>query len=241
MSAQHAKGDTQSRSGFMIPSLGTDIDFCAQLAAEGVVVFDADYRKAPEHPFPAAFHDASHVVSYIQNRPDDFDVKRLTVGGFSAGANLAMALAVRSPPGHISGVVSFYGNTDMTQTYAAPDTKNYDGGLILPDWLRAFFYKAYVLPREERSDTRLSPAFAPLDRWPKHVFCACGTADSLHEPERILVQRLKDAGHEDAEFASVEREAHSFDKNVKVGSQTEKRRAKVYEQAIEMIKRANRS
>ncbi|EXJ78016.1 hypothetical protein A1O3_09175 [Capronia epimyces CBS 606.96] len=226
-------------SGFIIPSLGSDVDFCSDLASTGVVVFDADYRKAPEHPFPAAYYDAQDVLSYIQNHSSDFDVSRLTIGGFSAGANLAMALAVTSPPGSIVGLASFYGNTDLTSVYPAPNEKSYDAGTVLPAWLRRFFYRCYVLPNQDRADPRLSPANAPLDRWPKHVFLACGTADSLHEAGRIMIDRLRESGHRDAEFLSVEREAHAFDKSAKEGSPTEKKTQEVYRKALAMIERSH--
>jgi len=234
-------------SGFVIPSLGTDIDFCALLASKtNTTVFDCDYRKAPEHPFPAAPNDIQDVLNYISNHAADFDIEHITISGFSAGAALAMTTAVNYPPQqaqsgmHISGLVSIYGNPDMTNAYAAPDVKAYNSGVVLPDWLRTFFYKCYILPDQDRADTRLSAAYeSRIDKWPDHVFLACGTADSLHESGERLVQKLKGLGHADVEFLSVEREAHAFDKGVKVGSQTETRRNVMYEKAVELVLRAH--
>lgn len=225
-------------SGFIIPSLGSDIDFCALLASKGVVVFDADYRKAPENPFPAAYQDVEDLVSYLQAHASDFDVEHLTISGFSAGAGLAMANSVNLPPGTIAGVVSFYGNPDMARSYPAPD-KIHDGGVVLPGWLRSFFYKCLILPGQDRTDSRLSAAYASIERWPKHVYVACGAADNLHDAGQILVKNLKAAGHEDVEFLSVEHEAHAFDKAPKKGSLTEQKRDHMYHQAIEVIQRAH--
>lgn len=226
------------RSGFIIPSLTSDADFCAALARAGTTVFDADYRKAPEHPFPAAVHDAEDVLSYVRAQSSDFDTRHLTIGGFSAGANIAMSVAVNSPPGSVAGLVSVYGNTDMTRAYPTPETE-YDGGMVLPGWLRWFFYKCLILPGQDKADRRLSPAYAPIERWPKHVYFACGAADSLHGAGKAMAEKLNAEGHMDVDFFSVGHAAHAFDKRVKEGSRSEKGRDETYQQAIEMIERAH--
>jgi acetyl esterase/lipase len=64
------------------------------LACAGAVrVVSVDYRLAPEHPFPAALEDAKAAVAYISTHASEFgmDVKRLGIGGDSAGATLAAA------------------------------------------------------------------------------------------------------------------------------------------------------
>lgn len=226
------------RSGFVVPSLGTDMEFCTALASVGTIVFDADYRKAPEYPFPACYEDAQDVINFIQNQYEQFDASHITVSGFSAGANLAMALSVNLPVDTIAGVVSFYGNTDMTTVYPAPDPRNFDSGAVLPEWLRRFFYRCYILPDQDRSDSRLSPAKAALARWPKHVLMICGTADSLHESSRVVIENLKKHKHPDAQFLSVEQGAHGFDKDRRVGSRAKIKKDSIYKAAIDTIRRA---
>jgi acetyl esterase len=61
------------------------------------VVIAADYRKAPEHTFPTALEDCYAVLHWIVDHADELGVQPdlITVGGGSAGGNLAAALALK--------------------------------------------------------------------------------------------------------------------------------------------------
>lgn len=84
-------------------------NFLSRLARDvgpGTRVFSVDYRMAPEHPFPAAIHDAfaaylyltepTHAALNLDKRSSAMhhvpvDPRDIVVGGDSAGANLAAA------------------------------------------------------------------------------------------------------------------------------------------------------
>ncbi|KAG0331287.1 hypothetical protein BG000_011048 [Podila horticola] len=52
-----------------------------------------DYRLAPEHPFPAALHDASHAFCHLTDPKEcGFDPANVTVAGDSAGGGLTVGL-----------------------------------------------------------------------------------------------------------------------------------------------------
>ncbi|KAF7974013.1 hypothetical protein HWV62_13519 [Athelia sp. TMB] len=108
-------------SGFVVPSLGTDNEFCALVAAQTpCVVFDIDYRKAPEHLFPAALQDVEDVLVYIAASPEQFDASNIFVSGFSAGGNLALSTAASLGPERIKGVVGIYAPLDKQSDTTHP-------------------------------------------------------------------------------------------------------------------------
>jgi len=69
------------------------IEICKRL---GIIVLSADYRLAPEDPYPAALHDCYAALAYLHNSADRLDVDRtlIGVGGESAGGGLAASLAI---------------------------------------------------------------------------------------------------------------------------------------------------
>jgi epsilon-lactone hydrolase len=61
-------------------------------SAAGCRVLTVDYRRAPEHPFPAAVDDAVAVVRWLLRQ--GFSGHEVAVGGDSAGSALAVAVSL---------------------------------------------------------------------------------------------------------------------------------------------------
>ena len=82
--------------GFRILSKETHWVMALAFARRGFVVFNIDYRLAPEHPFPAALEDAAAAYAWVVEHAAEYngDVARLVLAGESAGANLVAALTV---------------------------------------------------------------------------------------------------------------------------------------------------
>jgi len=227
-------------SGFIIPSLRSDTAYCSLIAARTpCIVYDVDYRKAPENPFPAAINDVEDAIAYLSAHPAQFDASNIFLSGFSAGGNLALGTAALLGPARIKGVAAFYSSVDCnTHRGVLAPSREYVGGGIITPWMRDVFYDAYMPPGQPRDDPRISSAFAPPESFPAHVYLACGDADSLYTPGKQLVQKLKDAGHADATFEGIEREAHGFDKSAKEGTESAAKRDRMYAAAIGLINRA---
>jgi acetyl esterase len=82
--------------GFRILSKDTHWVMSLAFARRGYVVFNINYRLAPEHPFPAAMEDASAALAWVHENAARFggDPARLVLAGESAGANLVTSLAL---------------------------------------------------------------------------------------------------------------------------------------------------
>ena len=84
--------------GLIIGRAVQDDRLCALTARElGVLVVSVEYRKAPEHPFPAALDDCYAGWRWLQREAQRFgvDPARVALGGESAGGGLAASLAQR--------------------------------------------------------------------------------------------------------------------------------------------------
>ncbi|KAM6515881.1 Abhydrolase-3 domain-containing protein [Fusarium falciforme] len=150
----------------------------AVMANLDAVVFTVNYRLAPSCPFPTPMEDCVDAVLQIKHRAAEFgiDPDRIILSGFSAGATNALAswLILTDPgrwgynfsiePPHIAGLAVFYPVLDWTisrpekrLTCSRPDLTLPKGLTDLID--ASFIYPA--IPREDRSDPRLSPGLMP--------------------------------------------------------------------------------
>jgi acetyl esterase len=82
--------------GFRILSKDTHWIMALAFARKGYVVFNIDYRLAPDHPYPAAIEDAAHALLWASRNAERFggDPRRIVLAGESAGANLVTSLAI---------------------------------------------------------------------------------------------------------------------------------------------------
>lgn len=83
--------------GFALGTLDTEDANCRKLVRRyQLTVVSVDYRLAPEHPYPAGFNDAYQALLWTARTMTDRQGHRppLAVGGHSAGAALAAAVAL---------------------------------------------------------------------------------------------------------------------------------------------------
>jgi acetyl esterase/lipase len=85
--------------GFFCGDLFSEQLQCAQYALNArCAVICVAYRLAPEDPFPAALNDCYRALEFVWDQSEalKFDRDLIAVGGSSAGANLAAAVALLS-------------------------------------------------------------------------------------------------------------------------------------------------
>lgn len=185
--------------GWVIGDLDTHDSVCRQLANQAeCVVIAADYRLAPEHPWPAALDDCYQVLQWSVDNADklDIDPTRVAVGGDSAGGNLAACVSLRSkfeggPP--IAFQLLIYPVTD-----AALNTPSYEEngeGYLLTMESMAWFLDQYL---GTGTDNRNDPLALPLqaDDLADLPDACIITAefDPLRDEGEQFADKLKDAG-----------------------------------------------
>lgn len=83
--------------GWGLGDLDTESHICKHICAKAkVVVIDIAYRLVPEHPFPTGIEDSLAALKYIYKHGADkfnIDPSKISLGGVSAGACIALACA----------------------------------------------------------------------------------------------------------------------------------------------------
>lgn len=227
-------------SGMMIPSLGMDHYFCEKLAREGgVVVVDADYRKSPESPFPAAVEDVEDVLRWVEAEKGQFDISRVACSGFSAGANLALVAASEIKAElkdlKIKAAYAFYPGVDWT---IAPESKIVEHPIDpLPLFAQHMFADCYVPRQEDRENPRASPGRAEADKYlGTRVILFPASGDVFAPEAKALGKKLAEAGV-DVRVEEVKNAAHGYDKTTKPSKFDEKERERTYALVLEDLSR----
>lgn len=181
--------------GFVIGDLDTHDSTCRRLAAAaGYPLVAVEYRRAPEHRYPAALDDCLAATQFVSESASDLnvDAKRILVAGDSAGGNLAagVALRVRDERRSISlaGQVLIYPVVEPnfeTQSYR----EFAEGHGLTLDTMR-WFWQQY-LPNSDL-DLRYAVLSADLSGLPSaHVVTA--EYDVLRDEGESLADRLRSA------------------------------------------------
>ena len=160
-------------SGFCLPIHGMDAEKCTRQASElGCIVIDADYAKTTSYSYPACVEDALDVLAYVKSNPTTYDASRITSGGYSSGAYVALELAFRSP-GEIKALILWYGVIDLSIPYDERPAKrpktDLKSSILSPDALH-MFVDALIPDGADLEDPLVNPARAPSSSFPPTVF-----------------------------------------------------------------------
>ena len=172
-------------------SLG-ETDLLASLSP--IKVLSVDYRLAPEHPFPAAFDDSINAVQWALDHAAELgvDPTRISVGGDSAGGNLAAAVAQHFGA-QLRGQLLVYPAVDASRV--SPAALEHAEGYLLNSPTMSWFADQYIAGAD-RSDVRLSPLLASDEVIatvaPAHVVIA--EYDPLRDDGHDYAGKLREAG-----------------------------------------------
>jgi acetyl esterase len=151
----------------------------------------AEYRLAPEHPFPAAVDDAWTALVWAGERANGLP---LIVAGDSAGANLAAVVAQRSaregPALALQVLVEPVTDSDTaTASYRDPENQ-----LIVTRDSMLWFFDRYVPDAEARRDPRLAPLRAASVSGAPPAVVLTPEYDVLRDEGEAYAERLRAEG-----------------------------------------------
>lgn len=176
--------------GYMAMSPATHRSITGGFALRGFRVFAADYRLAPEHPFPAAVEDALAAWRGLRAAVEG----PIVVAGDSAGGGLALALmlalrdAGETAP---AGACLFSPWTDLAATGASLAFNKERDPLLLADGIAeiARLYHGETDPRAPL----VSPLYGDFAGLPPLRFYA-GAEEILLDDSRRAAERARAAG-----------------------------------------------
>ena len=176
--------------GWVVGNVETHDPLCRRVAnATGARVVSAEYRLAPEHPYPAALDDAEEVLRWLAA---GYPGRPLGVAGDSACASLSAGLAIRARDKQIplTAQLLLYPAADPAMT--SPSITENGDGYFLTQHAMAWFYRQYF-PAGVPADAEADLAHADVAGVAPAVV-ATAEFDPLRDEGAAYAGRLKDAG-----------------------------------------------
>ena len=187
--------------GWAAGDIDTHDSISRYYAAHGdVIVMAVDYRRPPEHRFPAAVDDSYAALEWAVAHADDIggDPTRLAVAGDSAGGNLATVvcqLARQSGGPRIAYQVLVYPTVDLRDPVITPlyeSRAQFGGGDYFlstrdMEWFRSLYLRDVA---RDMADPRVSPMASPdLSGLPPALIVTAG-CDPLRDEAKVYADRL---------------------------------------------------
>jgi acetyl esterase len=231
--------------GWVAGDLDTHDGTARSLATEGnCTVVSVDYRKAPEHPFPAAVEDAYEATKWTAD--EIAGENGLAVAGESAGGNLATVVAQMAAEKEVGTPDIDHQALLYPVTDHSFETQSYDenaDGYFLTTRAMVWFWNHYLRSDVDGANLRASPLRAPkrtLAQLPATTVVTCGY-DPLRDEGFAYSEALEAAGvevdhhHYDDmihDFANMRRLADPFE-GVEAAKDVRKRTGEALRNAFE--------
>lgn len=185
--------------GWTLFSLDTHDRVMREYAARAsVVVVGVDYPLSPEAKFPTALDQIVEVVRWLGVHGTELgvDTRRLTIGGDSAGGNLAIATCLKlrdaGEPQRLKAMLLNYGGFDTVCSDEA--ARNYGGaGFMLTRDEMNTFWSNYMRTPQDRDNPLVAPLRGQLAGLPP-AFLTIPECDILTEQSLAMTRKLRAAG-----------------------------------------------
>lgn len=183
---------------FIVRSPAQDAHICRAVAAETrSVVVSVDYDTAPAVQYPVAEHEAYDVARWVQQNAENqgWDADRLAVGGFSAGAKLAINVCQQArDAGTPMPVALVAGYPALDMTLGPHDRHSPAKHPAVAPWLISLMYRSYFPVAGERSEPLASPGLDDALGALPPTLLLTGGDDALAAEEAAFAERLRAAG-----------------------------------------------
>lgn len=183
--------------GWVLNSIETHDEVVRRLAAgSGCVWISADYRLAPEFPYPAPLDDCYAVLKWAAAHAEElgFDPQKIVVSGDSAGGNLAAALCLltRDQGGPaIQFQALIYPITDCD--FTRPSFRENAEGYFLTTSQMVWFWDQYCPDVARRREPYASPLLGDLRGLPSALIMTA-EYDPLRDEGEAYAAALNHAG-----------------------------------------------
>jgi acetyl esterase len=176
------------------------------------VVVAVEYRKAPEHPFPAGLEDAYAALCWLYNHAEEIggNPTQIVLAGDSSGGNFAAVLPLlskeRGGP-QIALQVLLYPVTDTNME--TPSWKELGNGDYVVSAQSMSWYFSMYLNGADPNDPHVSPMKAKFLGGMPPAFIAIPEYDPLRNWGESYARRLEKAGVE-VDLRVYEGQIHGF-------------------------------
>ncbi|MFZ9394795.1 MAG: alpha/beta hydrolase [Erythrobacter sp.] len=196
--------------GFVIGDLETHHNLCSELAWQmDLPVVAVDYRRAPEHPFPAAIDDCEAAARWIAGSPETLGrgATGLVPIGDSAGGNASIVVtqALARHPAAVPVVLQVPIFPLASDAVPSRSLADFGEGYILTKAAMEFFDAAYAPPR---GDPRAFPILGQHKGTPPTVLVTA-SLDPIRDSGRDYGAALSAAGVSHV-FLEMQGLTHSF-------------------------------
>ena len=186
--------------GWVVGNIDMTDQPCRMLTNAGrCVTISVDYRLAPEHKFPAGPEDCYAATKWAADNAAalNCDAARIAVGGTSAGATLAAAVALmardRGGPRVAYQLLVYPATTSALDT---PSHREFakDSYYILSRADMEWFWGHYLGSEADRTNPYACPAYAQTLRGVAPAFVITAEFDPLRDEGEAYAARLREEG-----------------------------------------------